>query len=96
MVGKVRQTTEIDRDLRRAADRFAEEIGRLSSDLILREGVLRAAVCALVRAVEEEFDGYQDIFGKELQTHGALLSASYEPSAIDDLGDVIRPARRMG
>jgi hypothetical protein len=83
MAGNIRPTTEIDRDLRRAGERFAEEVGKLSGDIILREGILRAAICTLVRSLENEFEGYEDILGKELITHGDLLVGSYEQASAE-------------
>ena len=70
--------TALDRSLNRACMRFAGDIGVLSQNVLLREGILRAAIPTLVKALELEFDGYQDVLSTELFVQGRLLDESYE------------------
>ena len=76
MLGRSRPGSEIDLNLTRAVERFVEEIGAQSANTILREGILKTAICMLSKAIEVEFDGYQDIFSAVLRAQADLIDES--------------------
>jgi hypothetical protein len=77
MSEQVQLIFDIDQALNEACETFAKQIGSLSANPILREGVVRASICALTKALESEFDGYQDVLGEVLIVQGELVGSSY-------------------
>jgi hypothetical protein len=69
--------TAIDRDIVQACEKFSSEIDGLSRDPLLREGLLRAAIGGLAKALERDFDGYQDVLGDAFLAQSELVLACW-------------------
>jgi hypothetical protein len=74
MLGQSRPDSFADKALQRACESFVEQIGLISAHTIMREGILKAAICALTKALESEFDGYQDVLIEMLRVQSELIA----------------------
>lgn len=67
------QSTEIDDALEVAAKAFATKLGSLSSNPVLREGVMKAGISSLVIALQLEFPDCRHELRDALITQTAVL-----------------------